>query len=142
MDPHTLTKHYTNGTVTVVWKPSACIHSTLCWKGLKEVFNPRARPWINMDGASTERIIAQVQQCPSGALSFFYNNEEPRVEIKEGITKVEVQPNGPLLVYGNLLIQERDGSLKERNNVTAFCRCGHSKNKPYCDGTHATISFE
>ncbi len=69
------TKTYTNGEVTVIWKPDDCIHSRICWKGLIEVFNPKERPWIKMDGASTQRIIEQVKQCPSGALSYYMNNE-------------------------------------------------------------------
>lgn len=64
---------YTKDEVTVVWKPKVCIHSTLCWKGLIQVFNPKERPWIKMDGASTERIIEQVKKCPSGALSYYLN---------------------------------------------------------------------
>jgi uncharacterized Fe-S cluster protein YjdI len=77
MDPKNLTKTYTNGKITVVWKPGACIHSTICWKeatGLPEVFDPRERPWIRIDAASTERIAEQVRKCPSGALSFYYND--------------------------------------------------------------------
>jgi len=69
-------KKYTNGEVTVVWKPEVCTHSRLCWTQLTSVFNPRTRPWINMDGADTERIIEQVSKCPSGALSFYRNEEE------------------------------------------------------------------
>jgi uncharacterized Fe-S cluster protein YjdI len=48
-----------------------------CWTGLIEVFNPRERPWIKMDGATTERIIEQVKKCPSGALSFYKNAGAP-----------------------------------------------------------------
>jgi uncharacterized Fe-S cluster protein YjdI len=62
-------KHYTKGDVTVVWQPQLCQHSCICWKGLIEVFDPRKSPWINMDGADEARIAAQVQKCPSGALS-------------------------------------------------------------------------
>lgn len=71
------THHYSNGEVTVIWKPGICIHSGNCARGLGSVFNPRVRPWINMSGATTEQIIAQVKQCPSGALGFFMNQEEP-----------------------------------------------------------------
>ncbi|HRI20194.1 MAG TPA: (4Fe-4S)-binding protein [Panacibacter sp.] len=67
------THKYSNGVVTVVWKPDTCIHSRICWAGLNEVFNPSLRPWINMDGATTEQIIDQVRKCPSGALSYFLN---------------------------------------------------------------------
>ncbi len=69
------THKYSNGEVTVVWKPGTCIHSTICWKGLIQVFNPSQRPWININGATTERIIEQVKKCPSGALSYFLNSE-------------------------------------------------------------------
>ena len=66
---------YTNEKVTVIWKPKVCQHSKICWKGLIQVFNPRERPWIKMDAATTERIIEQVKKCPGGALSYFMNNE-------------------------------------------------------------------
>jgi uncharacterized Fe-S cluster protein YjdI len=61
---------YNNEEITVVWKPHLCTHSTNCWKGLISVFNPKERPWIKMDGASTQEIISQVEKCPSGALSY------------------------------------------------------------------------
>ena len=67
---------YSNREVTIVWKPELCIHSGNCARGLPDVFNPRERPWINADGASTEKIIEQVKKCPSGALSFFMNEEK------------------------------------------------------------------
>lgn len=63
------THSYTNGEVTVIWKPDICMHSTVCWKGLLRVFNPKQRPWIKMDGASAEQIIEQIKKCPSGALA-------------------------------------------------------------------------
>jgi uncharacterized Fe-S cluster protein YjdI len=63
-------KHYTKDGVTVVWQPHLCQHSTICWKGLNSVFDPLSQPWVNMDGATTGEIIAQVKACPSGALSY------------------------------------------------------------------------
>ena len=141
-----ITKKYTNGEVTVVWKPAMCIHSTICWKeatGITTVFNPRVRPWINPLGATTDDIIAQVDKCPSGALSYFMNNEEGHEqEHVTGESIVETIPNGPLMVYGNLTIKGRDGSETKKDKVTAFCRCGASQNKPYCDGSHIKAGFK
>lgn len=71
-----ITKKYTNGEITIVWKPAFCIHSTVCWKeatGLPGVFNPRERPWIKPQGSDTNAIIEQVKKCPSGALSYHNN---------------------------------------------------------------------
>jgi len=61
---------YSKDGVTIVWTPSVCIHSAKCVLGLGSVFNPQARPWINMDAAVIERIVEQVKKCPSGALSY------------------------------------------------------------------------
>lgn len=140
-----ITKKYSNGEITVVWKPSACIHSTICWKnttGLPEVFNPSLRPWIEIGAADSERIVSQVKQCPSGALSFYYNEETPdSVEVTTDTT-VEITANGPLLVYGNISIKDTQGNETKKHKVTAFCRCGHSQNKPYCDGSHVKEGFK
>jgi len=134
-------KRYTNGEITVVWKPEICIHSKLCWRGLPEVFAPQERPWIKPEGAATERIAGQVDKCPSGALSYFYNEEGAEKSV-ESEAIVEVMKNGPLLVYGNLKIKDADGSETEKHKVTAFCRCGASANKPFCDGSHTKIGFQ
>jgi uncharacterized Fe-S cluster protein YjdI len=71
-----ITKKYTNGEVTIVWKPNICQHSKICWTELREVFDPFAKPWIRPEGAETERIIAQVKKCPSGALSYYMNKDK------------------------------------------------------------------
>ena len=63
------THHYSNGEVTVIWKPDFCIHSGICARGLAGVFDPRRKPWIDMSQAETQQIIDQVKKCPSGALS-------------------------------------------------------------------------
>ena len=68
-------KRYTKDGVTVVWKPSVCIHSTICFRGLPSVFDPRRKPWVEMEGAENENIIDQVNRCPSGALSIEKDEE-------------------------------------------------------------------
>lgn len=143
------TMRYTNGEVTVVWKPNVCVHSTICWKGLGEVFKPKERPWIQLDGTDTEKIIDQVRQCPSGALSYYMNKEEaadtsPDKVIAEAahLLKVEVTPNGPYIIKTECLIVHADGKEETKTGTVALCRCGASANKPYCDGQHRKIEFE
>jgi uncharacterized Fe-S cluster protein YjdI len=70
-----ITKHYSNGELTIVWKNYLCMHSRNCVHGLPEVFNYQKRPWIDVQGATTQQIIDQVKKCPSGALSFYMNGE-------------------------------------------------------------------
>jgi uncharacterized Fe-S cluster protein YjdI len=138
-----VTKKYSNGEVTIVWKPGLCIHSAMCFKGLGEVFNPQKRPWITPEGATTEKIIQQVKKCPSGALSYYLNREVGDGEVEvEAETIVEPMINGPLMVYGNVSVRDSHGNITKKNNVTAFCRCGGSQNKPFCDGTHKKINFQ
>jgi uncharacterized Fe-S cluster protein YjdI len=137
-----ITKKYTNGEVTVVWKPNLCIHSGICFNGLGEVFNPRKRPWITPEGSTTEKIIDQVNLCPSAALSYYLNGQSEKPVKVEAETIVETVPNGPLMVYGNVTVKDNTGTLTKKNKVTAFCRCGGSSNKPYCDGTHRFNGFQ
>ena len=140
---------YTNDEVTVVWKPNTCIHSTICWKGLMEVFNPKEKPWIKMNAATTEKIIEQVRQCPSGALSYFRNAEVTADEMSDkvvaeaaNVMKVEVTTNGPYLIKTECLIVHSDGREETKSGTIALCRCGSSFNKPYCDGSHRKVGFE
>jgi uncharacterized Fe-S cluster protein YjdI len=141
MSKQEIVKEYSNEDITVVWKPRTCIHSKKCWKDLLQVFDPRKKPWINMEGATTAEIKKQVEACPSGALSYRSNKAGDHEEVHLE-TKVEALENGPLLVYGTLNITNSDGSTDKRNKTTAFCRCGASQNKPYCDGAHVQAGFK
>ena len=75
-DQETKKINYANEEITVVWKPEFCQHSARCFTQLPEVFDPKIKKWINPDGAPAEKIEYQVKQCPSGALTFFYNKAE------------------------------------------------------------------
>ena len=69
-------KHYSKDGITVVWKPGVCIHSKKCWTELPEVFDPRKKPWTNLEGAGIAQIVEQVNKCPSGALSILEGRKE------------------------------------------------------------------
>jgi hypothetical protein len=105
------------------------------------VYNPKETPWLKIENATTEELKAQIMKCPSGALSYSMNDEENK-ESESLETKVEVLQNGPLLVYGTLKVTDKDGNVEVKDKTTAFCRCGQSANKPYCDGSHIKANFE
>ena len=71
-----LIKKYSNEKITVVWKPGICIHSKICFNGLPEVFAPQEKPWIKLEKTEDNLITEQIDKCPSGALSYYYNNQE------------------------------------------------------------------
>lgn len=62
-------KEYSNGEITIIWKPDLCIHSGICVKTLPKVYKPSEKPWIQMENATSWEMIDQVAKCPSGALS-------------------------------------------------------------------------
>ncbi len=67
---------YSNGEVTIVWKPYLCRHSGICVRGLPDVFKPAEKPWIKIDAATTSALVEQVKKCPSGALSYYMNADK------------------------------------------------------------------
>lgn len=133
-------KKYQKDDLTVIWKPDTCIHSKKCWKELLQVFDPRNRPWVNLEGATKGRIKKQIDACPSKALTYEDTSEEKTSE--ESLqTEVKCMKNGPLMLMGNVHITNSDETTETREKVTAFCRCGASTNKPFCDGKHNEINF-
>lgn len=74
-----VTKTYSNDEITVAWKPTLCIHSAICFKGLAQVFDPRRKPWIVLKNSTTDKIVEQVRRCPSGAISVHFPQNERAV---------------------------------------------------------------
>lgn len=75
MDKDSITKTYSNGEITVIWKSGICKHSGICARSLPGVFQPKSKPWIKMDQAQSEEIIRTVERCPSGAISIKTTNQ-------------------------------------------------------------------
>ncbi|ODT35158.1 MAG: (4Fe-4S)-binding protein [Sphingobacteriales bacterium 41-5] len=69
------THEYSNGELIVIWQPAKCIHSGICVKTLPQVYHPKESPWVKPENATTEELKAQINNCPSGALSYRMNNE-------------------------------------------------------------------
>jgi uncharacterized Fe-S cluster protein YjdI len=145
-------RDYSNKDITVHWKPAKCIHVTTCYKELIEVFNPRNRPWVNMEGAPTDKIIEVVKKCPTGALTFSLNNGTEVTEKKETeetkkdkqadhSAEVKIMGDGPIVVMGDFEITGPRNQTYNKMKMISFCRCGASNNMPFCDGSHRKIGF-
>ncbi|NER11481.1 Uncharacterized Fe-S cluster protein YjdI [Muriicola jejuensis] len=139
-----IVKEYERPGLAVIWKPRKCIHSGVCVKTLPSVYKPEEKPWVNPENASVEALVKQIDRCPSGALSYRLTKENKELENKKDTMsqKVEVTPNGPLMVHGEIEIKMVDGSTETKKRATAFCRCGASDNKPFCDGSHRNADFK
>jgi uncharacterized Fe-S cluster protein YjdI len=150
-------REYTNGEITVFWKPDKCIHATTCYRELIEVFNPRKRPWVNMKGAPSEKIIGIVNKCPTDALTFKWNDEAKNkssenekvksanayaTEVHNRPVLVQVMRDGPLVVQGSFVMYDAQGNQLKTMAMTSFCRCGATNNPPFCDGFHRKIGFK
>ena len=138
---------YESGEIIVSYAPDICIHAAECVNGLPSVFDPQKKPWINVAGANPSEIIDVIHKCPSGALQYelidFDSKQETKnEEEKMEKTKVTVMPDGPLMVEGNLSVKKMSGeNIKDAEKVF-LCRCGHSSNKPFCDGAHKKADFK
>jgi uncharacterized Fe-S cluster protein YjdI len=145
-------REYTNGEITVVWQPDECIHSTVCFKQLPKVFKPRERPWVKINAASTDEIIKTVEDCPTDALTWRYNDPEKKatagtieVVATEAVTskpEVQITENGPLMIPAGINLKDASGKILKVNENKYLCRCGQSKNKPFCDGSHMMSGFK
>ncbi len=136
-------KEYQNEDIKVIWKQELCIHSANCVRNLPGVFKPHERPWITIENADTEHLIETVNQCPSGALTWEkLDNIEPDEKISSDSVEIEVFKNGPVIIKGDCQIKDSKGNITSKTGQIALCRCGHSNNKPFCDGNHKKEGFE
>ena len=131
---------YRNDQIAVSWEPKLCIHVGNCFRGLPEVFKPQSRPWISVDAGTADKITDVVMTCPTGALHFERLDDGPQ-EPQPNETTIDARPNGPLYVRGQVRITGLGGRLIREDTRVALCRCGHSGNKPFCDGSHRRVGF-
>jgi uncharacterized Fe-S cluster protein YjdI len=125
MDKKNIVKRYQKDELTIVWEPAKCIHSGICVKMLPEVYDPKAKPWIQQENASVEQLKAQIDKCPSGALS--YEMDSAAMAADQPGLDVEILENGPIIIKGKLNITHPSGTKESKDKATAFCRCGASQ---------------
>ena len=120
-----------------------CSHAAECVNNLPSVFKFDARPWIDPEAATLEESINTIRKCPSGALSYSIDGVEYKDQ-NERKPMVTVSKEGPYIITGGVELigdnlQFGDGASKEHYTL---CRCGASRNKPFCDGMHRVIKFK
>ena len=126
--------------IVIRYDAARCIHAAECVGRQPAVFDPKRRPWIDPDAGDPDEIAAAIAHCPTGALHF-ERLDDGASEAVVAETTVSVQADGPLYVQGDLRIADKSDEQDMAEVRAAFCRCGASENKPYCDGRHAKIEF-
>lgn len=134
-------RRYSGDGIEVTWEPKLCIHAAECLQRAPEVFAARARPWIRLDGADAAYVAEVVAWCPTGALHAYRTDGAPQEEEQQSGVEIRVEPGGPLLIHGNVTVLDAEGVPLRDDVRLALCRCGASRRKPYCDGTHRLIGF-
>ncbi len=132
-------KSYEGPGITIHDNRSVCMHAARCVGGLPDVFKSGERPWIDAAGAQAQLIVETVRHCPSGALS--YSIEGAARKPEEWKPSIDVVKDGPYAVLGVELlgVEFAQGVPRERYTL---CRCGASRNKPFCDAAHTEIGFK
>lgn len=134
-------KDYRGKHITVHYNLGVCSHDGSCVKMLPPVFNINYRPWIFPDNASVEAVINTIRHCPSGALSYTINGTK-HIDYYSGEPKIKVMKKGPLEFYGGIILKDDQGTKPETYDHYTLCRCGFSRNKPFCDGKHLRHKFQ
>ena len=131
---------YRGRDIVVTYDLRRCIHSGECLRALPAVFDTGRVPWVRPDAAPAGEVAAAVMRCPSGALHF-ERRDGGAPEVEPAANTITVGPNGPLYVRGAIELVTPDGDLLLEETRAAFCRCGASDNKPFCDNSHLEIGF-
>ncbi|MGM5488083.1 MAG: CDGSH iron-sulfur domain-containing protein [Nanobdellota archaeon] len=129
------TKDYKGKNVTIRDNRGVCSHAGHCTNNLPQVFRSSQKPWVYPDAANPDEIITVIKTCPSGALS--YTTDKTDKDFFEREPMIKVWRNGPLAITGKI---EITGFQPESKEHYTLCRCGRSKNKPFCDGSHKGFS--
>ena len=126
--------------IRVTWSKKRCVHFAECVRGLPRVFQPGSVPWVKPDAGVAQKIAEVVERCPTGALHY-ERLDGGKAEVPATTNVVRPEPNGPLLIRGQVEVLDAEGNVLLRDTRVALCRCGGSANKPFCDGTHRQRGF-
>lgn len=132
--------NYRGKSITIHDNRGICAHAGACTDNLSSVFKMGNEPWIDPDGAAVAEIIKTIQKCPSGALSYSIDGVEHRDQDREPM--VTVTKDGPYAITGGIGLIDQALAQGASSEHYTLCRCGASKNKPFCDGSHWRVGFK
>jgi CDGSH-type Zn-finger protein/uncharacterized Fe-S cluster protein YjdI len=122
--------------LTLVYEGKRCIHARFCVTGAPEVFLANVQgPWIHPDAIEAERLVEIAHACPSGAIRYARKDGHAD-EAPPSVNLLSIRENGPYAVRAELRLEGQAPGHR-----ATLCRCGASKNKPFCDGSHHAIDF-
>ena len=133
-------ENYQGKKITLHDNRSICAHAGYCTEALPSVFRQHDEPFVNAEAASWQEIMDVVDKCPSGALSYSIEDDDPTPVALDA--SVFIAPNGPYVIKGQAELIEISRGEGASPKSTTLCRCGASKNKPFCDGSHWQIEFK
>lgn len=137
--PHKRT--YETEAIRVHWDSSRCIHTGICLRRLPSVFDVNARPWVDLAGADADAVAEAVPRCPTGALRYERTDGGEQEQPQRPTIVLPVE-DGPLLMVGDLDVRAPDGELITHETRLTLCRCGMSRNQPFCDNSHLRRHWE
>ena len=133
-------REYEGQAITIRFEPGRCIHAEECVKGAPGVFDANRQPWVDPDGGEVDHVAAVVMRCPTGALQF-ERQDGGWAESPADLPRARVVEDGPVYLTGNISLSDGEGTTREETRL-ALCRCGASKNKPFCDNSHIDAGFK
>jgi CDGSH-type Zn-finger protein/uncharacterized Fe-S cluster protein YjdI len=122
--------------LTLLYEGKKCIHARFCVTGAPKVFLANVKgPWIHPDAMDVDALVEIAHACPSGAIRYRRKDGKPD-EAPPPVNLLATREAGPYAVRGDLRIDGRAPITR-----ATLCRCGASKNKPFCDGSHHDAGF-
>ena len=129
-------EHIEGEKLTLVYEVKRCIHARFCVTGAPTVFLANVQgPWIHPDAMDVERLVDIAHACPSGAIRYKRRDGRPD-ESAPPVNLVGIREAGPYAFRGDLRLNGVPAGYR-----ATLCRCGASKNKPFCDGSHHDVGF-
>ena len=137
MDANDKGRPYAADGITVFYNARLCVHAAACVRGLPGVFDADARPWIRPGNATPDEIAQVIERCPTGALRYERDGGPPET----ARAAIAFVLDGPIAVRGEVRIRDETGRVVYEGHRAALCRCGASRNKPFCDRSHTEAGF-